>query len=173
MFLQVHIQTAPSLLGKLIKNAVSEPGSLGMSQGICIFKEPPGGSFAHLNLRTAGPDACLRPFQLWSLTNFYSARQILCAHAGEGNEENTRLCLCWRIFHLVSSSSMPSPSGIVLFIPPTVLERHGEKDKPDGTEEDLHYHFLSFSLRILYKTAHASTWAMIINLMLRSNGSWH
>lgn len=52
---------------------------------------------------------------------------------------------------------MPSQSGIVvLFIPPTILERHGEKDKPDGTKEDLHYHFLSFSLCILYKTAHAA-----------------
>lgn len=52
--------------------------------------------------------------------------------------------------------NVPSQSGIVLFIPPTVLERLGEKDKPDGTKEDLHYHFLSFSLCILYKTAHAS-----------------
>lgn len=64
MFPHVHIQPEPSLLGKFIKNAVSEAGSPGLSQGICIFKEPPGGSCAHLNLRTTGPDACLGPFQL-------------------------------------------------------------------------------------------------------------
>lgn len=47
-----------------------------------MFKEPPGGSRARLNLRTSGPDARLRPFQLENLTNFDSARQILCAYAG-------------------------------------------------------------------------------------------
>ena len=56
------MQSILSLLGKFIKNAVSEADSLGMGQGICIFKEPPGVSCAHLNMRITGPDACLTPF---------------------------------------------------------------------------------------------------------------
>lgn len=73
---------------------MSEADALGMGQGICIFKESPGVSCAHLNWRTTGPDACLRPFQFWNLTIFDSARQILDAYAKEWNEGNIRLSAC-------------------------------------------------------------------------------
>lgn len=42
MFLQVYIQPAPFLLGEYYGSSeASEADSLGMGQGICIFKEPP------------------------------------------------------------------------------------------------------------------------------------